>query len=325
MLDGHDEEEQAARAAVELAEPDQSSEWAAFAEEVRAGRAAPTILVTRPGAQANEFADLLVDAGYKPVLAPMLLVGPGDADGVRRALADLQTGGFDWVVFSSGNAPLGVAATDPASPFAEDPGRALAGVRVAAVGPGTAARLLDLGVKADLVAERSDAAGLVEALARQGVWRQRIWLPQAELARPELVEGLRALGADVTATIAYRVAPPRFIGIPERRMILEGGIHAVAFASPSAADHLVELLGPDRAALESIPTVCIGQTTAARVRELGLTAGAIADEPSDAGMVAALNRLFPAIPGSVDRGPDAPDDLPDPYGSAEPDQLGDPL
>jgi hydroxymethylbilane synthase len=326
-LDQEDEEDHAAEVAADLAEPDQTVEWAAYAAEVRAGRAVPNILVTRPDAQAIDFAEALTVAGYEPVLTPMLLVGPGDPAATGHALAQLEAGAFDWVVFSSGNGPLGIVATLPESRFAEDPGDLLGDVRVAAVGPGTAARLLDLGVDVDLVAERSDATGLVEVLSRQGLAGQRVWLPQGDLARPDLAEGLRSLGAEVTTTVVYRVAPPDRLGIPERRMITEGGIHALTFASPSAADHLVTLLGRDRAALDDIPAICIGETTAARVRELGLAVGAVADEPSDAGMVAALNHLFPAMATFTPQWPNDPDvefDAdPGPDGTDRPDHPGD--
>ena len=74
--------------------------------------------------------------------------------------------------------------------------RALAGATVAAIGPGTAAALREVGLVADVVAERSLAEGLLEALPGDlaGV---RALVARAEEARDTLPEGLRAAGADV--------------------------------------------------------------------------------------------------------------------------------
>ena len=85
--------------------------------------------------------------------------------------------------------------------------RALAGARVAAIGPGTAAALRDHGVIADVVPERFVAEGLVEALADVPV--RRALVARAAEARDVLPDALRERGAEVDVVALYEtVAEP---------------------------------------------------------------------------------------------------------------------
>ncbi len=292
-LDTGEEERHAAEVALDLTEPDVSDDWVAPSGVPVGATVTPAILVTRPVDQAEGLADALRAAGYEPVIAPMLRVGPGDGPAIEKALERLRDGRFDWVVFSSANAVNALAERDA------ELSRRLTGassgerVRVAAVGPRTAARLREIGITPDLVADQSDAAGLVASMTTERMEGRRVWLPQGNLARPDLAEGLAGLGAEVETTVVYSVTPPDTIDEDVRRRLVGGGIAALTFASPSAADHLLDLLRADRGRLADIPAVCIGQTTATRVRELGLTVAAVATEASDAGMIAALETLFP--------------------------------
>ena len=85
--------------------------------------------------------------------------------------------------------------------------RALAGARVAAIGPGTARALSEHGVIADVVPERFVAEGLVEALADMPV--SRALIARAAVARDVLPEALRARGAEVDVLASTRPSPSR--------------------------------------------------------------------------------------------------------------------
>ena len=85
--------------------------------------------------------------------------------------------------------------------------RALAGARVAAIGPGTAGALREHGVIADVVPERFVAEGLVEALADVPV--RRALVARAAEARDVLPDALRERGAEVDVVALYEtVAEP---------------------------------------------------------------------------------------------------------------------
>ena len=140
---------------------------------------------------------------------------------------------------------------------------------VAAIGPGTAAALREVGIVADVVAERSLAEGLLGGLPPDlaGV---RALVARAEEARDTLPEGLRAAGAEVDVVPLYRTLPalPRH---PERMLAAD----AVAFTSSSTVSRFAEALaGHD---LSGVRGVSIGPVTSATARTLGV--GLIAEAP----------------------------------------------
>jgi uroporphyrinogen-III synthase len=99
-----------------------------------------------------------------------------------------------------------------------------------------------------------------------------VLVPQADRAAPDLVQALTAAGAQVTSVTAYhtRLAPPA----AEAQRALAGGVDAVTFASPSAAEGWASfgLLTPPL-------TACIGPTTAAAAQATGLTVDVVAPHP----------------------------------------------
>ena len=60
------------------------------------------ILVTRPRAQADEFANKLRSAGFEPVYFPVIEIKPIENNlGLERALSKLSC--YEWIVFTSVN------------------------------------------------------------------------------------------------------------------------------------------------------------------------------------------------------------------------------
>ncbi len=143
--------------------------------------------------------------------------------------------------------------------------RALAGATVAAIGPGTAAALREVGIVADVVAERSIAEGLLEALP-SGLAGVRALVARAEEARDTLPDGLRAAGAEVDVIPLYRTlaALPRH---PERMLAAD----AVAFTSSSTVTRFADALGGRD--LAAVRGVSIGPVTSATARERGRRPG----------------------------------------------------
>ena len=85
--------------------------------------------------------------------------------------------------------------------------RSLAGLHVAAMGPGTARAFGEHGVAPDTVPERSVAEGLVEALA--DVPLERVLVARAREGRDVLPDALRDRGAEVDVLALYEtVAEP---------------------------------------------------------------------------------------------------------------------
>ena len=160
------------------------------------------IVVTRAQPQAAELAAELRRRGAEAIEIPAIAFEPpDDLDRLARAAADV--GRYHWVVFTS---PTGVAR------FFEHlrDARSLGGVRVAAIGPGTATALAERNVVADLIPEQYVAESLLEALSdvTGPDGPGRVLIPRAETARDVLPDGLATAGWDVDVVPAYRTVAP---------------------------------------------------------------------------------------------------------------------
>jgi uroporphyrinogen-III synthase len=165
-------------------------------------------------------------------------------------------------------------------------------LRVAAVGAATAHELGSRGVPIHLVPAEGTAARLAVHMVGAGAGGTRILLPVGNLARPHLRRGLEEAGAQVDQVVAYRTVRPAEVDEAALEAVRRGDIDAVALASPSAIRHLVDLLGPHASCLQKARLACIGPTTAAEVRELGLEPSAVAGEHTLQGLVQAIASLF---------------------------------
>ena len=245
------------------------------------------VLITRARHQAAELAAAFAEAGAEVEVLPLLeVVAPEDPEPLRRATADVTS--YDWLVFTSRNA------VDAFLPRVEStwPG----GVRVAVIGRATERAALRAGLAPALVARRSVAEGLVEELGPHLASGARILVPQAADARPAVVDGLRALGARVTAVEAYRKVRPSEAAERFRELVADGPLGWIAFTSPRFVRELVGLVGDDWARRRgALRAISIGPTTTAELIAQGVDADrhiAEAASPSPEEMVAAAVAVF---------------------------------
>jgi uroporphyrinogen III methyltransferase/synthase len=261
------------------------SELAWFEDRPLFGR---RILVTRSEAQAGSWSEALRAAGAEVVRVPMIRTeAVDDASAADAALARLAD--YDLLIFASANAVRFLAER------ARTRGDAWCGLRaeVVCVGPATARAALENGLPVHLVpSERFDAEGVLEALrARRDLRGRRCLLPRAEAGREALAEGLRAAGAQVDAVAVYRtVAADSFAELRER--LLQGGLDALTFASPSAARHFRAALDAEAlAAARRCAVLAIGPVTAQALREAGLPPDATCERADAASLVETLADL----------------------------------
>ncbi|WP_293792211.1 uroporphyrinogen-III synthase [uncultured Corynebacterium sp.] len=229
-----------------------------------------TVLVPRAKNQAGPMSARLASHGAIPVEVPTISVEPPRSPvQMERAIKGLVDGRYHWIVFTSVNAVKAV--WDKLREFGLD-ARALAGVRVAAVGPKTSQAVQDLGITPELLPkdDARNAAGLVDVFPPHDPdldLVDRVLLPRADIATDVLVDGLIELGWDVEDVVAYRTvraAPPS----PEiRDMIKTGGFDAVCFTSSSTVKNLVGIAGKPH---NRTIIACIGPMAAQTAREHGL-------------------------------------------------------
>jgi uroporphyrinogen III methyltransferase/synthase len=238
------------------------------------------VLVTRPAADADAFAAKLWEIGAEPVVAPTIAIGPPDdaaaAEAAVRAVRD-----YRWIVFTSQN---GVAAFfDRLSADGGD-ARAFGDVKVAAIGPKTAERLVAHGIRPDFVPTKFISEEVAAGLLARTAAGDRILLFRAQEARDMLPESLRVAGRGVDVVAAYKtssVHDPAIAQAAERADIW-------TFTSASTVRAFTENV-PGAARLGASKTVaCIGPITAEAARELGLRVDVVADDFTVDGLIDAL-------------------------------------
>ena len=249
------------------------------------------VVVTRARAQASEFAALLEEQGAEVIEVPMLRVEPPADPGplkesvARAALSNVEWAGekFDWIVFTSVHA---VKAFFGALSQSGLDSRALARSRVAAIGPATAERLAQYGIRADLQPGTFAAAAVVAALASAGDLKgRRVLCPRSDIAPPELTDALRERGAVVTEVVAYRTVPDDSNAAHVRDLLLRGEVHWLTFTSSSTVRCFCSAVG-SQALLSRGPRIAsIGPATSATLRQFGLTSIVEANEHTIPGLL----------------------------------------
>ena len=192
-----------------------------------------SVVVTRAREQASELRARLEALGAEVVELPAIAIEPIDV-----VLPDLSA--YDWLVFTSAN---GVDAffERGLQPLTLD-ARALAGTRIAVIGPGTERAIATRGISADLIPDRFVAEALLDAFPPPVHPGARVLIARAEQARDVLPEGLGAVGYSVDILPVYRTvrAEPDAAAVARVR---EGRVDAISFTSSSTVANLCDLLG----------------------------------------------------------------------------------
>ncbi|MCY4623495.1 MAG: uroporphyrinogen-III C-methyltransferase [Chloroflexi bacterium] len=252
------------------------------------------VLVTRTRQQASALSALLASRGAVPVELPVIAVEPLDsavappnmAGPLDKALADISA--YQWLVFTSANG-VGLFFDRLAARGLD--ARALGGVRLAVIGPGTARALQEHGIKADFMPESYVAEALAAGLAPMLASGDRVLLPRAEGGRSVLIEELQRAGASVDEVLLYRARPGEDVAERAKDVFAEG-VDAATFASSSTVRGLVDALGGDPTLVNGCAVACIGPITAETARGLGVRVDAVGEEYTIPGMVDALEGWF---------------------------------
>jgi uroporphyrinogen III methyltransferase/synthase len=226
-----------------------------------------TVAVTRARAQASALAERLRVLGASVVEAPAIRIAPLDTP-----LPPVRD--YDLVCATSPNgAELLLDRLRDA--------RELAGLTVAAIGPGTARALRARGVEPDVVPERAVAEGLVEALASVPV--ERALIARAAEGRDVLPDALRARGAHVDVVALYEtVAEP----LSDETRAAAAAADYLLFTSASSVRFYARAGG----SLDGPRLVSIGPATSDALREHGAAPDLEADPHTPDGMIDTLVR-----------------------------------
>lgn len=240
------------------------------------------IVVTRPRGQCKPLRSRLAELGAEVLVQPAIEVGPPDIwQAVDAAIARLAE--FDWLVFSSAN---GVEFFLGRLLAAHGDMRKLGGIRLAAIGPGTAEALAAYHLKVDLVPPEYRAESLADVLADETA-RGRVLLVRASRGRELLAERLAEGGATVEQVVAYTSRDVKQADESVREWLRHGRISWITVTSSAIARSLAAMFGDD---LRRTRLASISPVTSATLREVGFEPAVEAEVYTTEGLVEALLR-----------------------------------
>ena len=197
------------------------------------------VLITRPRKYSTEFAIALGDIGAEAFFLPTIEIHPvADTTLLDRAIFNLHD--YDWLVFTSTNAAKVILERKTALGIRQFPEN----LQIAAVGPKTAARLLDGGVKPNFIPDEYIAEAILPGLGElNGRW---VLLPMADIAQDTLPRAIQKANGIAHVVTAYNTLPAELD--PKGLAAIRDGVDALTFTSGSTARNFVELL--ERAGLD---------------------------------------------------------------------------
>ncbi len=249
------------------------------------------ILITRTREQSRGMAQKVSELAGDPILFPTIIMQPPD-DWAPADEAIKNVGSYDWIIFTSVN---GVDHFFERFFELRDDIRDLAGPRIGAIGPVTAATVRKRGLKVDLLAKEFKAEGVLAQLAEQDVRGKSFLIPRAEKAREILPEGIAEMGGNVDVVSVYRTTRPDGSDVEKiLSMLHKKEIDAVTFTSSSTVTHFIEMLGNVKVAeiLDGVAVASIGPITSRTIRDNGLSIQIEASEYTIDGLITAMTKYY---------------------------------
>lgn len=245
------------------------------------------VLVTRPIEQSMRLIGCLHDLGADVIAFPALeIIATPQSEALTERLASIDE--YDWALFVSPSAvKFGLAALRQVRPDA------LAPVRAAAVGAGTAAALRKAGCGNIVVPQQgADSEHLLALPEFADLTGQRVLIFRGEGGRELIAETLRARGAQVDYAACYRRVCPATDAAPLHAALAQRRIQAVTVFSSETLDNLLQLCGDAAAeALRALPLFAPHIRIAGHARALHFVQP-IATAAGESGVLAGLVEYF---------------------------------
>jgi uroporphyrinogen-III synthase len=223
--------------------------------------------------RSTEIAELIRKQGGDPFVAPSMREVPlAENDAIFQFANRLAAGEYDMMMLLTG-----VGTRQLSRVLGERFTEGLRRVTIAARGPKPVAALREMGITPTVVAPEPNTWHELLA-ATEGRPERRIALQEYGRSNPELIDALRARGAEVTPVRVYQYGLPEDVE-PLReaaRRLVRGEFDVALFTTATQIDHLSQIardLGIEDAALAALRRCrigSIGPTTSEALEEFGL-------------------------------------------------------
>ncbi len=220
------------------------------------------IVVTRPKERAGTLSERLRGLGTNVVEFPCIETRPFLPCPEMEEAVD-NIGRYEWLTFTS---PAGVSALMELLERTNRDVRALGGIKLAAIGPGTNRELRKHGLRADLIPEVYDSAHLGQALC-EAKPAGKVLILRAQRGTKALTDALDGgtISYDDIRCYETRYTAPNTEEV--RKLLVPGTI--VTFTSASTVTGFVSALG-ENTDFSAITAACIGQQTEAAAHKYNL-------------------------------------------------------
>lgn len=224
------------------------------------------VVVTRTQKQSGKMSKQLRDLGADVLEMPTIRVQRADrSDSKEFAQCVTEAHTYDWLIFTSPNA---VEYFFDAFYLIREDARAIGGARIAAVGPGTAAKLKEYHMATDLMPETHVAEAMAEAFKKEvgSIENTTMLWVRAKGARDVLSKELNEAGVILDEAIAYETISETDDPTGGVKRFKEEGADFITFTSASTVEGFLDmgLSIPDETAIASI-----GPITSAALAENG--------------------------------------------------------
>jgi len=190
---------------------------------------------------------------------------------------------YDWLVFTSEN---GVEAFLNRFRQLKKDARILSHAKIAAIGPGTKAKLNSYLLEPDLVPATFTTVGLLNAFRKLKIMKKHFLLLRTNIAPDLLRVSLEKSGAVVREIPVYRTEKPEGLSRKVAELIHQYPIDYITFTSSSTVQHFFEALRNGRHLGAKL--ISIGPVTSKTIRQFGAKVDRQARVPSISGLVNAV-------------------------------------
>ena len=255
----------------------------------------PNLAVDRTHANVRDLdlelrLDRLFDLGAECIEFPTIKIFPSDdLKPLDKVIETLSS--YDWLIFSSVNAVnffferLFAKKRDV---------RALTNLQTAVIGPATAARLFDFGLKSDIVPQSYRAESVVKAFAHVDINGKKILFPRAKEARSVLPKELSRMGAVVDDITVYCTKAVNDDADDVLTQLKRRTVDMITFTSSSTVKNFHALLPSEKFEdlMQDVIIATIGPITADTARDLGFEVHIVAESYTIPGLCQAILQYY---------------------------------
>lgn len=224
------------------------------------------VMVTRTRLQSSSLVEKIADLGGNPIEVPTIKIEKIENNALlEKEIENIKD--YSYLVLTSKNAVE--IFFDKLKEMKLDC-RALANIKVCAVGTATAKAIADRGINPDIVPKKFVSEELFEEIKPNLTSEDKILIPRAKNARDYLVDKLSEI-CSVSEVHTYETVIDNEMKEEILELLENESIDYITFASSSSASNFVEIIGKENVdKLDNTKIISIGPITTNTIKELKL-------------------------------------------------------